>query len=118
MPEPPRVDGRGDQCLAVRAGSVLPPVDQSRAASEYLSDAVVTLSGQCDGQAGISYGQFVSSLEVTLIEPVRNVDLNGCVEQLASLRAPDITARLQSVIGQTYWSFPCFPACRSVSSRR
>ena len=33
-----------------------------------------------------------------------------------SLRAPDITARLQSVIGQTYWSFPCFPACRSVFS--
>ena len=33
-------------------------------------------------------------------------------------RAPDIAARLRSVIGQISWTFPCFPACRSASSRR
>ena len=33
------------------------------------------------------------------------------------LRAPDIAARLRSVIGEISWTFPCFPACRSASSR-
>ena len=46
---------------------------------------MVTLSGQRGGQPRISYGQLMSSLEVALIEPVRNIDLYGCVEQLASL---------------------------------
>ena len=36
----------------------------------------------------------------------------------SATRAPDIAARLRSVIGQISWTFPCFPACRSASSRR
>ena len=40
------------------------------------------------------------------------------VKKTARLRAPDIAARLRSVIGQISWTFPCFPACRSASSRR
>jgi hypothetical protein len=61
----------------------------------------------------------VCSGRVKLVPAQRAIAHNWkTAEHALGLRAPDITARLQSVTSQTYWSFPCFPACRSVLSRR
>ncbi len=70
------------------------------------------------GQAGVDIQQIDNVGALVSVVLVESPVSGGPVTTFTVLRAPDITARLQSVIGQTYWSFPCFPACRSVSSCR
>jgi len=52
------------------------------------------------------------------VELVTGTDTGEAMICVSNTRAPDMAARLQSVISETSRTFSCFPACRSVPPRR